>query len=94
MTIQMLDPVGDVAPTPRLTPRAPGTLDGKAVGYVFNHHPAAIPVWQRLEAEMARRFRPRAVHRVDKPNVSVPVGRADLERLAGDTDYVLVGVGA
>lgn len=94
MVIRILDPVGDVAPVPRLTPRALGALDGRAVGYVFNHHPAAVRVWRRLEDEIARRFRPSEVRRVDKPNVATSVPRGELERLAAGTDYVLVGVGA
>lgn len=94
MTIRIVDPVGEVAPVARLTPRPMTALAGARIGYVFNHHPAAVRVWRRLEEEMARRFAPPSVHRVDKPNVSVPVGRAELERLAAVTDVALVGVGA
>lgn len=94
MVIRILDPVGDVASVPRLTPRALGALEGRAVGYVFNHHPAAVRVWRRLEEEIAWRFRPAEVHRVDKPNVAATVPRNELTRLAASSDYVLVGTGA
>ena len=69
-------------------------LDGRTVGYVFNHHPAAVRVWRRLEDELARRFRPVAVRRVDKHNVAAMVSREELARLAAATDYVVVGTGA
>ena len=94
MTIRIVDPVGEVAPVARLTPRALAALDGARIGYVFNHHPAAVRVWRHLEHELGRRFAPGAVQRVDKPNVSVPVPRGELERLAAATDVALVGVGA
>ncbi len=94
MPIRILDPVGDVAPAPRLIPRSVDRLHGKAVAFVFNHHPAAVRVWQGLEAEIARRFEPRAVERVDKSNVAAPVPRDDLARLAAAADYAVVGVGA
>ena len=94
MPIQIVDPVGDVAPVARLSPVTLPSLDGARVGYVFNHHPAAVRVWRELERELERRFAPSSVVRVDKPNVSVPVARAELERLAAASDVALVGVGA
>jgi len=94
MTIRIVDPVGEVAPVAHLAPRPMKSLAGARIGYVFNHHPAAVRVWRGLEDEIARRFAPPAVHRVDKPNVSVPAGRAELERLAAAADVALVGVGA
>jgi hypothetical protein len=51
-------------------------------------------VWQSLEANIEKILRPRSLKRIDKDNVAISVLRADLECLARETDYVLVGVGA
>ncbi len=94
MPIRVLDPRGEVQT--RGVVRAPriARLDGRAVGYVFNHHPSAVGFWADLEAELARRWVPDAVHRIDKTNVSITVPPEDLRRLVEKTAYAVVGVGA
>lgn len=94
MTIQVLDPVGEVAPGVRVRPRHLDALHGRRIGLVFNHHPAAAEVWRRLEEEIQRHYRPPAIHRVAKTNVSAPAPRIELERLATAAEASLVGVGA
>jgi hypothetical protein len=94
MTIRIYDPVGEVGPITAVAPSRLDALRRGRVGYVFNHHPAAEAVWQSLEANIGRILNPRAVERIDKDNVAVSVPRPDLEQLAAQADYVLVGVGA
>jgi len=49
--------------------------------------------WKTLEHEVERRFKPASMHRVYKKNTWAPAPKADVDRLAGETDYVLVGRG-
>jgi hypothetical protein len=94
MSIRLYDPVGEVGPISTVAPSRLDALQAGRVGYVFNHHPAAEAVWQSLEANIGKLLNPRALARIDKDNVAISVPRPDLERLARETDYVLVGVGA
>lgn len=94
MSIRVYDPVGEVGPIAAVAPRRLDALQGGRVGYVFNHHPAAEAVWQSLEINIGKLLSPRALTRIDKDNVAISVPRPDLERLAGEADYVLVGIGA
>lgn len=94
MSIRLYDPVGEIGPISTVSPSRLDALQAGRVGYVFNHHPAAESVWQSLEANIGRLLNPRALSRIDKDNVAISVPRPDLERLARETDYVLVGVGA
>jgi hypothetical protein len=94
MSIRIYDPVGEIGHLFAVAPSALGVLEGGRVGYVFNHHPAAEAVWQSLESNMGRLLRPRETVRIDKDNVAISVPRPELERLAAQADYVLVGVGA
>jgi hypothetical protein len=94
MSIKVYDPVGEVEPIATVAPSRLDALEGGRIGYVFNHHPAAEAVWQSLESNIEKILRPASLARIDKDNVAVSVPRPDLERLVGQADYVLVGVGA
>lgn len=94
MSIKIYDPVGEVGPLVTVAPSSLDALEGGRVGYIFNHHPAAEAVWQGLEANLEKILQPSARVRIDKENVAISVPRPDLERLAAQADYVLVGVGA
>jgi hypothetical protein len=94
VSIKIYDPVGEVGPLLTVAPSALDSLVGGRVGYVFNHHPAAEAVWQSLEANIDKMLRPRSRVRIDKDNVAISVPRPELEHLAAQADYVLVGVGA
>ena len=94
MSIRIYDPIGEVGPIALVAPSRLDALQGGRVGYVFNHHPAAEAVWQSLETNIGRLLKPRSLRRIDKDNVAISVPRPDLEQLAAQADYVLVGVGA
>lgn len=94
MSIKIYDPVGEVGPLVTVAPSSLDALEGGRVGYIFNHHPAAEAVWQGLEVNLEKILQPSARVRIDKENVAISVPRPDLERLAAQADYVLVGVGA
>jgi hypothetical protein len=94
MTIRFLDPVGEIETVVRTKERPLADLVHKRIGYVFNQHVTALGFWTRLEREVGSRLEPSAVRSVYKVNTWAPAPQADLDRLAGEVDYVLVGVGA
>lgn len=94
MSIEFFDPVGDVE---KADARGAPTLDALArrkVGFVFNQHVSALSFWGTFEKAVEENHAPDYVARIYKPAHSVTAARADLERLAAETDYALVGVGA
>ncbi len=94
MTIRFLDPRGKVATSKPEQERRLDTIEGKRVGYVFNQHTSALIFWKALEREVDRRYRPAAVQRLYKENTWAPAPAAEAARLARETDYALVGLGA
>ncbi len=94
MSIQLLDPVADVEVIVREREREIRSLDDRKVGFVFNQHVTALAFWKKLEQEVRGRFKPSSVHSLYKVNTWAPAPRAELEKLAAESEYVLVGVGA
>jgi hypothetical protein len=94
MSIQLLDPVGEVAKTAPVKSKQLQKVRGLKVGYIFNHHPAAEVIWQHLEGRIDEFYRPAGKARIDKTNVSVPAPLAEVKKLLNEVDYFLVGVGA
>jgi len=94
MSIRIYDPVGEVGPLVTVAPSGLNTMEGGRIGYVFNHHPAAEPFWESLEANIEKMLHPRSLARIDKDNVAISVPRPQLEQLAAQADCLVVGVGA
>ena len=94
MSILLLDPTGEVALTKPQDEKVLEVLTGKRVGYIFNQHGSAQDFWKALEEGVARKFRPSAVQRVYKENTWAPASIAEVDKLAQETDYALIGVGA
>ena len=94
MTIHVFNPVGEVEATRFAAVTHLHEPRGTRLGLVFNHHPACVDLWTQLERAIERSLVPPALHRVAKPNISVPQPEAQLAALATQVDYVLVGVGA
>jgi hypothetical protein len=94
MTIELFDPVGEVEVATQQPQRLLESLTGKRVGCVFNQHVSAQAFWKAMEDEIGATLHPSMVSRVYKSNTWAPAPKVDANRLAGETDYVLVGVGA
>jgi hypothetical protein len=94
MTIQLMDPTGTIAGGKRAREQVLETLNGRKAGFIFNQHASGLAFWKALEQEVERRYKPASMHRVYKENTWAPAPKADVEGLAGETDYVLVGLGA
>ncbi|HYC48068.1 MAG TPA: hypothetical protein VED01_21555 [Burkholderiales bacterium] len=94
MSIEFFDPVGDVQKARAGTARTLEVLAGRKVGFVFNQHVSAVAFWDAFEKAVETRHAPAHVARLYKPAHSVTAPLADIERLATETDYALVGVGA
>jgi hypothetical protein len=94
MTIQLLDPTGVIATTQRTAENILETLSGRKAGFIFNQHASGLAFWKGLEEEVERRFKPASMHRVYKENTWAPAPKGEVDKLIGETDYVLVGLGA
>ena len=94
MSIVLFDPVFEVEAVTWQVERKLESLQGKKVGYIFNQHNSALTFWKTLEQQIDKELNPSAVHRVYKTNTWASAPRADVERLMGQTDYALIGVGA
>ena len=94
MTIQIMDPTGRVAGSQRAREQVLETLSGCKAGFIFNQHASGLAFWKALEQEVERRYKPASMHRVYKENTWAPAAKAEVDKLAGETDYVLVGLGA
>ena len=94
MTIQIMDPTGTIASNERAQEQVLETLNGRKAGFIFNQHASGLAFWKTLEHEVEHRYKPASMHRVYKDNTWAPAPKADVDRLAGETDYVLVGLGA
>lgn len=94
MTIELLDPVGEVEVVHSKEERVLKSLVGKRLGCIFNQHVSALSFWKAMEAEAEAKFKPSRVHRIYKTNTWAPAPAVELEHLLRETDYALVGVGA
>jgi hypothetical protein len=94
LTIYMINPTGKIQRSKATAMRRIGSLEGKKVGFVFNQHGTAAAFWQKLESSVQQRFQPEGVSRIYKDNTWSPADTLQIQRLAHETDYVLVGVGA
>ena len=94
MTIVMLEPVADVERPEARAEQSLDRLEGKRVGFIFNQHTSALAFWKAFEHEIQSKLAPRSVHRVYKSNTWAQAPKAEIERLAAETDLALIGVGA
>jgi len=94
MAIGVYNPVGEVAEIASMQSATLNDLQGKSVGFVFNHHPAVTGLWSQLEKGIEREFAPPAMRRIAKPNISMPQPQDQLAQLASEIEYAIVGVGA
>ena len=94
MSLILLDPRGEVAKIQRKAEIKPGDLKGKRVGFVFNQHKSALGFWKTLESEIEKSLQPAAIRRIYKENTWAPAPKAEIDALAQETDYVLIGLGA
>lgn len=94
MTITVLDPKGEIAKLERVQEKRLRELSGKKVGFVFNQHATGQIFWTAFEQAVTERFKPSSTSRVHKVNTWAPAPKPDIERLIGESDYVLVGLGA
>ena len=94
MSIQLFDPVFDVELVEHRQECRLDGLRGRRIGYLFNQHVSALEFWKILEREIDREFAPSHTHRLYKTNTWAQAPKAEVDELARQTDYVLVGVGA
>jgi hypothetical protein len=94
MTIRVRSPLAEINEAPagkRI--RALPSLEGRRMGLLWSQHASSVKFWPVLEKVAEATFRPSEIHRLYKKstwNVATP---DEIEALARQVDYVLVGVG-
>ena len=94
MSILLLDPTGAVAKTQRQKEHRLDMLEGRKVGYIFNQHASGLAFWTTLEREVEKKYSTAALRRIYKENTWAPAPKSEVDQLARETDYALVGLGA
>jgi hypothetical protein len=94
MTILLRSPLADINKAPAgKTVRTLASLEARRMGLLWSQHASSVKFWPVLETVAEARFRPSEIHRLYKSstwNVATP---EEIEALAREVDYVLVGVG-
>jgi hypothetical protein len=92
--LELISPLG----YPRIEAQASRkTLDsvvGRRVGFIWNQYPATRHFWPHLESAVEDACKPSAVHRAYKSNTWTPLENTKFGALAGEVDYLVIGVGA
>jgi hypothetical protein len=94
MTIRIRSPLADISKAPAGEKvRALVSIEGRRMGLLWSQHASSVKFWPVLETVAAEKFHPSEIHRLYKSstwNVATP---DEIEALAKQVDYVLVGVG-
>jgi hypothetical protein len=95
MTLRVLDPTADINKAPAAKPlRVMETLHAKRVGLLWGRHAASMKFWPVFEEAVAARFKPSETVRLYKKGTWNPATLPEVEKLATQVDYALIGVGA
>ena len=92
MTIDVLVPTYDDAPTTFHPAPRPADLEGATVGIISNGKHGTVPVFDALADELRRSHGVAEVIRVVKPNYSAPAGN-DLLKEARHWHALVAGIG-
>lgn len=94
MVLRVLDPLAEInKPADRKPFRRVTSLNGKRVGLLWGRHAASVKFWPVFEEVVLGRFGAEPV-RLYKSSSWNPAPLADVEKLAQEIDFALVGVGA
>ena len=93
--LKVLDPVAEIRLVQRDQPlRVLEALDNLRVALVWSGHAATVKFWPVLERALEQTFRPREILKVYKLSTWNAASPAEIEEIARESDYAIVGVGA
>ena len=92
--IELVSPIGHPRVEAQAERKPLGSPVGRRVGFVWNQYQTTRNFWPRLERALEALCKPQAVERAYKNNTWMPLERDNFGKLAGQVDYVVVGVGA
>ncbi len=95
MVLRVLDPMAEINKAPEGKPlRVMETLHNKRVGMLWGRHAASMKFWPVFEEKVAAQFKPSETVRLYKKSTWNPATMPEVEKLATEIDYALIGVGA
>ena len=95
MVLRVLDPMADINKPPEGKPmRGIESLEAKRVGLLWGRHAASMKFWPVFEAAIIAKFKPSQAIRLYKKGTWNPATLPEVEKLATEIDYALIGVGA
>lgn len=101
MILTILNPLADIEDPEQGKKSASGgaitplmTLEGGRMGLLWNQHASTVEFWPVLGQVAEATLGTRAVERINKASTWNPAPPETIAELAGNVDYVLVGVGA
>lgn len=92
--IELVSPIGHPRVEAQAARRVMDTPVGKRVGFIWNQYSVTKNFWPRLERALETQCAPPAVQRAYKTNTWTPLEKPKFDALAGEVDYLVVGVGA
>jgi hypothetical protein len=92
-TIEVLVPVAEAKYGETAMAQRPQDLNGKAVGFVWNHKPNGDLLLRNVEQALKEKFRLSGTMMKTKPRASSPTPLEDLEELSANCELVILGVG-
>jgi hypothetical protein len=94
MTLRVRDPRADIASPPEgKRIRRLEAVHGTRMGLLWSQHASSEKFWPVFERIAQMTFHPTAVQRLYKDSTWNVATAEQIEALAGQTDFVLVGVG-
>lgn len=94
MTIRVRSPLADINAAPQGKPvRALRSLENGRMGLLWSQHASSVKFWPVFEEIAAARFGPAEVRRLYKNSTWNVAPPDEIRTLAGQVDYVFVGVG-
>ena len=95
MVLRVLDPMAEINKPPEGKPiRGIKSLEAKRVGLLWGRHAASMKFWPVFEEAVLAKFKPSETIRLYKKSTWNPATLPEVEKLATEIDYALIGVGA
>ena len=88
-TVTLLDPTSKAQERKLKMAARPGTLEGKAVGFLWNSKPNGNTLLLRIQEQLSQRFHLTGTNWQEKPGAGQPASADTLEELRRTSDLVI-----